>query len=390
MLHPMRKDWEMRFASSATEALAMMAICPAEVVITDMRMPVMNGAELLNEVMRRHPKAIRIILSGYADTEMIMQCVGGTHQFLSKPCDGETLRAAVTRALELDRWISNDALKALVAELKTVPSTPELYFKIVHELSTPEVNLEKVGSIISQDAAMTAKILQLVNSAFFGLSRRVCDPTEAVVQLGLEMVKSLVLAIHVFSECEFHGTAKSEVAALHQHSLNTAMNAKIITELESQPKKVICEAFTAGLLHDIGRLVLLANFADRCQQSISYSRQKAIPLVESERVIFGVSHAEIGAYLLGLWGLPIPLVESAMFHHTPHLCQTTAFTSLTAVHVANVLDRDQPLTLSMLLDRLDRDYLAATGVLERLPNWWKAISQSESHDTSSNEKNIVC
>ena len=79
-----------------------------------------------------------------------------------------------------------------------------------------------------------------------------------------------------------------------------------------------------------------------------------------------------------------------MFHHTPHLCQTTAFTSLTAVHVANVLDRDQPLTLSMLLDRLDRDYLAATGVLERLPNWWKAISQSESHDTSSNEKNIVC
>lgn len=388
MLSPMRKEWAMRFANSGAEALAMLSAQPAEVVVTDMRMPEMNGAQLLNEVMRRYPKTIRIILSGYADTEMVMQCIGGTHQFLSKPCDGETLRAAVARALELDRWISNDALKGLVTQMKTVPSLPQLYAQIVRELREPDMNLEKIGGIISQDAAMTAKILQLVNSAFFGLPHRICDPTQAIVQLGIEMVQSLVLAIHVFSESEFHGAVKSEIAKLHQHSLNTAMCARMIAELEGQNKNMTGEAFTAGLLHDIGRLVLLTNFADQCRESIAYSHQKSIPLAESERVFFGVNHAQIGAYLLGLWGLPIPLVESAMFHHEPRLCQTRTFTSLTAVHVANVLDHGQPLPLQVLLGRLDRDYLAGAGVSERVPIWWKSLTAPV--PASSDEKNTVC
>jgi HD-like signal output (HDOD) protein/CheY-like chemotaxis protein len=389
MLYPMRKEWEMRFAGGASEALAMMASQPADVVISDMRMPVMNGAQLLNEIMQRHPRAIRIILSGYADTEMTMQCVGGTHQFLSKPCDGETLRASVARALELDRWIGSDSLKNLVTQMKTMPSLPELYFKLVHELNNPDVSLENVGSIISQDAAMTAKILQLVNSAFFGLSRRICDAHDAVVQLGLEMVKALVLAIHVFSEFELRGTAKADMADLQQHSLLTAVNAKQIAELEGQTREVAGAAFTAGLLHDVGRLVLLANFADRWHEVISHSKQHQISISESERAILGVNHAEIGAYLLGLWGLPVALVESAMFHHGPSHCQTKVFTPLTAVHVANVIARHQSLTLAALLARLDSEYLARTGTLERVPVWWKSLCANESQEASPNEKDTL-
>ena len=200
MLHGMRNEWDMRFAKSGAEALQMMAASPADVVVSDTRMPVMNGAALLNEVMRSYPKTVRFILSGYADMEMVMQCVGGTHQFLSKPCDSETLRSAVRRAVEMDPLLNNDKVKTLVSQMTKVPSLPSLYFEILKELRSEESSLSKVGEIIAQDPAMTAKMLQLVNSAFFGVRRQLNDPLEAVMHLGLETIKSLVLSIPAWRE----------------------------------------------------------------------------------------------------------------------------------------------------------------------------------------------
>src|SRR5580698_1436937 len=221
MLFNMRREWEMRFAHGGHEALRMMAEAPADVVISDMRMPEMNGAELLNEIMRKHPKAVRFILSGYSDMEMIMQCVSGTHQFLSKPCDGETLRNVVGRALEMDSWLNNDNVKALVSKMGALPSLPSLYFEVMRELGSPETTLDQVGATIAKDPGMTAKILQLVNSAFFGLCCQISDPTEAVLQLGLETIKSLVLGIHVFSELEAAQNGPFSADQLWHHSLTT-------------------------------------------------------------------------------------------------------------------------------------------------------------------------
>src|SRR5208283_4976452 len=131
MLFSMRREWEMRFATSGAEALRMLAEKPADLVVSDMRMPQMNGAQLLNEVMRCHPKTVRLVLSGHSDMDLIMQIVGGTHQFLSKPCDGETLRTVVRRALAVDSLVNNDSLKALVSKLGALPSLPSLYFDIM-------------------------------------------------------------------------------------------------------------------------------------------------------------------------------------------------------------------------------------------------------------------
>jgi HD-like signal output (HDOD) protein len=394
MLHNMRHEWDMRFAGSGAQALKMMAELPAEVVVSDMRMPQINGVQLLNEVVRLYPKTVRLILSGFADTEMIMQCVNGTHQFLAKPCDSEVLTGVIRRALELDAWLNNTELKTLVSRLATLPSVPALYFQILNDLRSPTTTLGQVGATIAQDPAMTAKILQMVNSAFFGLRHQLTDPTEAVLQLGLEAIKSLVLGIHVFSQLETAKNMDFTSEKLWQHSLATATTARRIallhrhklrpadngpsgspsTVVECGGKGTVEESFTAGLLHDIGRLVLVANLPGQYQQACDYAKQEKVELVQAEREVLGASHAEVGGYLLGLWGLPISLVEAAVFHHSPQRCHVKAFTPLAAAHVANVFVQENNSARSPYPPpHLDQEYLTEIGAWDRVQDWRTAL-----------------
>lgn len=378
MLFGMRREWDMRFAGGGNEALRMMAEAPADVVISDMRMPEMNGAQLLNEVMRRHPKAVRFVLSGYSDLEMIMQCVGGTHQFLSKPCDGETLRNVVSRALEMDAWVNNDSVKALVSKMGALPSLPSLYFEVMKELGAPETTLDRVGETIAKDPGMTAKMLQLVNSAFFGLRRQITDPTEAVLQLGLDTIKSLVLGIHVFTELKPGKNGPFCAEALWRHSLATAGTARRIAQLERQEKRIVEESFTAGLLHDVGRLVLLANVSEQYGEVFKQAKQNEAALADAEREAFGASHEEVGGYLLGLWGLPVSLVEAAVYHRLPSRCLANTFTPLTAVHAANVLEQEEEaLPGPASRPEMDREYLTRLGLWDRAKVWSDTARQTK-------------
>jgi HD-like signal output (HDOD) protein/CheY-like chemotaxis protein len=370
LLVSMRHEWKMQFAGSGAEALQMMAVAPADVVITDMRMPQMNGAQLLNEIMRRHPKTVRMILSGYSDTEMILQSVGGTHQFLSKPCSSEILRSVVGRALEMDQRVNNDEIKTFVARLGVLPSIPAIYFEMLKELSSPEAALYRVGDAIAKDPAMTSKILQLANSAFFGLSRQLSSPHEAVMQLGLDTIKSLVLGIHIFSEIKVHEKATPIVQKLWHHSLATAGLARRIAVSEHHDKRLVDESFTGGMLHDIGKLILLASMPGEYEEALKQSQDDDMPLVEVEKVIFGANHSEIGGYLLGLWGLPVSLAEAVVYHHCPSECSNRSFSALSLVHVANILEHEKS-GERFIQTQLDRDYLTELGMWERIANWRK-------------------
>ncbi len=374
MFHNTRNEWDLRFARSGTEALQLMDNQPADVVVSDMRMPRMNGATLLNEIMRRYPKTVRFILSGYADMELVMNCVGGTHQFLSKPGDISILQSTVRRAVDMDNWLNSDQLKSLVSRLPSVPSVPTVYFQILKELRSPEATLDIVGNTISQDPAMTAKMLQLVNSAFFGLAHKINDPTDAVMHLGMETIKSLVLGIHLFTELQSARGNQLELEKIFHHSLTTALTAKRIAQLEHQSKEVVDESFTAGLLHDIGRLVLIANLPEQYAEAIARSKKDAISLVDAEQAVFGATHAETGGYLLGLWGLPIAIVEATVFHHHPRSCEGQGFTPLTAVHVANVLEPSRGMGHEPeLLPQLDLGYLSKAGLLDHVSHWTEAL-----------------
>lgn len=169
MLRPMRRDWSMNFVDSGEAALEHISHEGCDVIVSDMRMPGMDGVELLGTVGQECPKAVRIALSGHAEMEMLLESVCAAHQYLAKPCDDETLKATIERACALRDLLSDERLTGLVTQLDSLPSLPTLYTEVTEELARSDSSLARAGEIIGKDVAMSAKVLQLVNSAFFGL-----------------------------------------------------------------------------------------------------------------------------------------------------------------------------------------------------------------------------
>lgn len=337
MLWQMRGEWDMVFVQSGALALAALAESPFDVVVTDMRMPEMDGAELLTVVKREYPDAVRIVLSGYADKEMTMKAFRMAHQYLVKPSDADTFRQVIGRACALRDLLTSENVKRLVSRVESLPSIPMLYTRIMALLNQPDTSAKEIGQVISEDLGMTAKILQMVNSAFFGLPRRFTDITHAVVYLGSDTIKSMALFGGMFSSFKPSGPSSFDAEALFCHSQRVSGIARQIVSLERLGKKIAEDAFLAGLLHDVGKLVIADNFPE-VYRNVDDGVQLNTPSVlalETERL--GATHAEIGAYLMGLWGLPDPVVEAIAFHHHPSRCPGAQIEPLVAVHTANAL-----------------------------------------------------
>jgi putative nucleotidyltransferase with HDIG domain len=337
MLRSLRVDWEMTFAVGAAEALRALDVDAFDVVVSDMRMPDMSGAQLLEEVKRRQPDAVRLILSGQSSDEYVLSSVGPAHQFLWKPCDAEVLVATIRRACALRALLGDPQLRQLLSQVGALPSAPEPYVRLVAELRAPNASVGRVADIVAEDVGMSAKILQFVNSAFFGIRRRVSEPQQAISLLGLSTVTALVLSVKVFGEFEHASTAALNVSALASHSLSVAAWARAIARTERASIQLQDDTFTAALLHDVGKLILATHFTDRYIAAIRLAARESLPVWAAERETVGSDHARVGAYLLGLWGFADTIVEALAYHHEPEHCGHTAFTPVVAVHAADAL-----------------------------------------------------
>jgi HD-like signal output (HDOD) protein len=370
MLRPMRQEWDMHFADDGPTALALLDETPCDVVVSDMRMPGMDGAALLAEVRQRHPVAVRLILSGHSDRDMILRAIGPTHQFLTKPCDPEILKNTVSRACMLRDLLPDTALTQMVTGIETLPSVPAVYQQVVEAAQTPESSLDTIGQMITSDLGMTAKTLQLVQSAFFGLQRHLCNPTQAVDLLGLDTIQALVLTAHVFSYIDAATMGGLSLETLWDHSMAVGTCARHVMQSEISDPAVLDETFTAGLLHDVGSLILITHLPDAYTQAQTEAAATAKPIWEVERSVLGATHAQVGAYLMGLWGLSDAIIEALAYHHDPAASPSQTLCPLSAVHIANVLVHEvEPRPTTPYPHSLDRDYLEQLGLFDRLPVW---------------------
>jgi len=376
-LRSMRNEWDMHFAESGPKALEFMATMPVDVIVTDMMMPAMDGSQLLSEVAKRHPNTVRIVLSGHAEREAVLRLVGPAHQYLSKPCDADELRNAIGRAFALRELLGNERLKQLATRIKTLPSLPALHQQLTAELEKEEASLEKIGDIISRDIGMTTKMLQLVNSAFFGLPQTINSPNEAIMYLGVTTVRSLVLSLQVFSQFDQTIVTGFSLDALANHGWMTGVCARRIARLERKDNKMLDQCFLAGLLHDIGQLILAAGMPAEYADVLKIAREKNVPPSQVEQERFGATHSEVGAYLLGLWGLPNPIIEAVAMHHQPSLCLALEFSPLTPVHAADVFLHEKGGDDSGLHGTLDVAYLTQLGLAEHLDEWRAACLETD-------------
>ncbi len=372
-LHPARQEWEMKFVCGGQEALQAMAEQPFDVIVTDMRMPVMDGAQLLEEVRVLYPQCLRFVLSGQADRATVMKTVSPAHQFLAKPCEGTLLRSCLTRALAMQGLLHSSELRGLIAKLESLPSLPALYVQLTNELNKPDCSVAKIAKLFSEDMALTAKTLQLVNSAFFGLRTQVSSSTNAVQLLGLDTIRGLVLSTHVFSKFKTNLLSEADVQYLWRHSMHTASAAKMLATFEHQDRQITDQCFTAGLLHDIGKLILASALNEKYREVLELARNSNIGLQTAEMNVLGCGHAEVAAYLLGLWGLPSGVIEAVAWHQRPDRGNSQGFSAALATHFAsNFIEERSPYWLQDG-SSLDQEYLEKCGYAEKREQWMQLL-----------------
>ena len=377
-LHAMRQEWDMTFVPGGHEALQAMAEGPFDIVVTDMRMPVMDGAQLLEEIKIKYPQCLRFVLSGQADRDAILKTVNPAHQFLSKPCEGAELKKRLTRALTIRNLLQNEELRQLVSKLESLPTLPTLYTQLTKELDSDDPSLARIGQLVSEDMALTAKILQLVNSAFFGFSGQVSSASRAVGLLGLDIIKALIVSTHVLREFQTDLLTAADVDYLWKHSLTVAGYAKSIATMEKADQRLVDDCFTAGLLHDLGKLILASAMRDKYRNVLSSVKESGTNLVTAEVQMLGCSHAEVAAYLLSLWGLPDTVIEGVAWHHHPSDSMKSEFSTVVAAHVANIYDEEQNPHWMIDSTVLDLEYLRTIGGVEREKEWRRNLREAPS------------
>jgi len=340
VLRSKRHEWDMDFANGPEEALAKVAEKSFDVVISDMRMPRMDGATLLGKIKQLQPKAVRMILSGQTELESVMKSVFVAHMFLSKPCDPTVLRNVVDRACQLNAILNSEELRGAAGKVEMLPAAPKTYMALNEALASPNCAVTDVVRIIERDVGLCAKLLQLVNSAFFGLSRKIASLLEAVTYLGTLTIKNLAMALEAFAAASGAcGLSEGALLALQDHSLLTGQIAR---QIQSADKKKAEEAFLAGVLHEVGWLVKVSD---------AFSADAGI---EIDRPL-------LGAYLLGLWGLPHTILEAVAYHQEPRLVTHSEFEIIDVVYVAHHLAAE--IRGTPVVGRpLDLSYLATVGV----------------------------
>jgi HD-like signal output (HDOD) protein len=364
MMHCLSKDLHLEFVLGGAQALERMGEHRFDVVVSDMRMPGMDGSRLLHEVMLRFPTTVRIVLSGQCDRETIIKAVLPAHQFLTKPCDARVLRATIERTCQLQYMVSDEYLRSRVSCVTSLPCARSRHRELCQNIETDDAAINQIAKTIALDVGASTKVLQLISSGFFGKPQRLVVPDRAVMLLGLETIRTLAASPQVFRPAAT--PALDDVCTwVTEHSLEVAECAKKIAGLENADGEAPIRAYIAGMLHDVGLLTLMEEIEDFQELENHW---------DSERQHRAARHPAIGGYLLGLWGLPEAIVNAATFHHNPVLSADKEFTALAAVHVADVLVTERYCEESSNQPAFDYQYLERIGCIGRLASWKELFS----------------
>ncbi|NMC21575.1 MAG: HDOD domain-containing protein, partial [Thermogutta sp.] len=375
MLRAMRDEWEMSFFSSGPAALEAMAVCRPDIVVSDMRMPGMNGAEFLGEVRRRHPGTVRLILSGQCDRDAVLDAAGPAHQFLSKPCSAETLRSTIGRICEIQDQLANTEIRAAVARLQALPIHASHLRTLAEVLAPPKTSETDLIRVVNQDLALFSKCLQLVSSGFLGTQPGVINPAEVVPAMGTDAIRSLVLEKRIFPALPAGSALESWANLFQKVSQATAETARRIAAEERAGPATVRLAEIGGHLARIGVAVLAVIDPAKYLQIWRLGVHRRMPKMDLEMRFYGVHRADVGAYLLGLWGAPSELVDIVRNTPWPRRAGDRDFSALTAAHAACFFVEEAASELLQPNYSLDLPYLQEVGAISRL-DCWREIARS--------------
>ncbi|KIL97130.1 Hydrogenase transcriptional regulatory protein HoxA [Paramagnetospirillum magnetotacticum MS-1] len=377
----------MLFAVGAGDALTILEAQTIDVVVTDMRMPGMDGAALLDRVRILQPEAARIVLSGFSEREAIFRTVGPAHQYYVKPCQPQILVEAIRRALSVRRTLRSPALLALVSGATSIPAMPSAMSALFSELQSPNGSASEAARIIATDVGLTVSLLKLTNSGFFYIPSAITDVLQAVKMLGFEMVRALAVMAGIFEAFRCGGVDCDLLRQLERRSLQIGAVARKIAQSNGLGQAALDQTQCAGMLAHVGSLLLFSNWPGVMEELRRGLDRSGGGIIAAERAALGASHAELGGVLLGLWGFTDPVVEAVLYHHEPSRCEyhsSAEKSPLVAVHAAQHLIKPIPPgknPMSAWAEGLDMAFLERIGCASRIKEWAGIAEASREEDT---------
>jgi len=365
-LRPRRHEWRMTFVDGGEAAIDVFERGPVDIVVSDLRMPGMDGGALLARVAQIKPDAVRIVLSGHAEPETIGRIAAVAHRILLKPSSIDVIARVIERSCVL-LDVTGDVRLIQAARTSELPSAPTAYFELMELLGSGDVNAAQIAAVLERDIAMSVKVLQLANSAYFGRRHPVSGLRDAVTLLGHETLRALALSAEVFQKFRVPAIAGFSLEGVQHRSLQVGRLAHTLSKGHPDAD----DAFAAGLLLNVGLLVLAVREPEYLAEVLLAAKDEGRPVHEIERERHGITHAEIGAHLLALWGLPHTIVEAVAHHHDPLRSPVPAFDAVAVAHIADALvaDSEAGARHETGISRIDLDYLERIDVADRLPEW---------------------
>lgn len=360
-------DWNMTFASNGRAATKAMFEHALDVIVCDVRVLGVHGHALLETCRKSQPNAVRIVVSGASAQDQDLEYGAFAHRYVQKPCTNQTLEEAIDRSIHLKSMLDDEAISKLIGARSDLPAVPRIYLELTQALRNPHVAINELAHIVSQDVALCARLLKVANSAYFGLRRQITSVRHAIVYLGMRIMRQLVFSMEVYSSfpTDF-GMEDFTPESMQRHSLLTA---RIASDLCKPYPHLSEHVFMAAMLHDLGKIVLTCYAPEHLKPLFHEAQREQIPLHVIEERHGVTSHAQVGAYLVGHWGLPYTIVEAIAFHHTPWKLIGEDIDLATLIYISNLLAHNNP-------ERsIDVDYLDMLGVKDRLSEWKSHAAQ---------------
>jgi HD-like signal output (HDOD) protein/CheY-like chemotaxis protein len=332
-LFDLNESHALHFVPNADQALRLLEQQPVDVLLSDIRMPGMSGEELLLKAYHHHPEVLRFGISGYSKRETSIALINAVHQFFAKPCDIDHLLHSIDRACDGRDRISHPDLRRLVLGTGALPVQAQSLRRLTKELNNPQACIDRIGRLVSQDAGMSAKVLQVVNSAFFGLCRHVSSAAEAAVMLGPEILRAMVHTTDSFQPLEKLPAGSVDLHHMWQWAVQIGDTAYNLALHFSRNRHAADHALIAGNLIPIG-LLLLMHDPGLWHEITSQAQLQARPLCQVERDYLGLTHTEIAAVLADIWGFPEPVAAALRYAHHPEAHPLQEFDAVCAVHMA--------------------------------------------------------
>lgn len=342
------------------------------VVIIRADQQVSEAIALLRKIREKHPGVGRLLITEALRPFEAGQAAEVAHRCLSMDHSAEALERAIDRAMKAEQLLNQEGLRDYVSSLGHLPSFPSILHELDDALRSEHAGIKEIAEIVQKDPGVVTKILQLVNSSYFGLSaHNFFTVKEAVNLLGLRTIRDLILTAHLFEampqSTEWSGFSFEQ---LQQRSVHVSQFAADLCKMAGLDREVQAQARLAGLLLDVGMIVLAMGDPEKYHQVMIRAQELNQPLYVVEKMLLGATHAQAGAFLLDKWNLAPEIVHTVLFHHVPNAAGDQSFSALTAVHLADSLL--PPLFNAMGVNmggRLSREYLSSLDLLSELPNW---------------------